>query len=66
MITRAQFESAHKKAGEMIRNSGIHMTEAELTDGVEVVDFDLNDLEKLLQPINFDEYQVQGILVLIL
>ena len=46
MITRAQFEGAQKRAGEMIRTSGIQMTAEELTDGIEVVDFGLSNLEK--------------------
>ena len=39
MITRAQFENAQQKAGEMIRNSGIQMTDTEVAEGIEVVDF---------------------------
>ena len=46
MITREQFEGAQKKAGEMIRKSGIRITDKELVDSIEVVDFGLNDLEK--------------------
>ena len=46
MMTRSQFEGAQKRAGEMIRTSGIQMTDEELAGGIEVVDFGLNDLEK--------------------
>lgn len=45
MITREQQKSAKKRAADMIRASGIQITDEE-AHGIEVVDFGLSNLEK--------------------
>ena len=44
MITRQQQEAARRRAAEMIRRAGIHITDRE-ADGVEVADFGLGRLD---------------------
>ena len=45
MITRAQQKAAQRQAAEMIRRTGMTITDAE-ADSIEVVDFGLSNLEK--------------------
>ncbi|MDO8944861.1 MAG: hypothetical protein Q7U75_16895 [Desulfobacterales bacterium] len=45
MLTRQQQLQARRQAGEMIGRAGIHVTDQE-TDGIEVVDFGLSQLQK--------------------